>query len=851
MVFVTQKKKTIIATLIGVVFVAGFVIRFAYAEYYNSCGSTGSFFSLNWGRSNCGGEYPSPSQPDFTSNSNDVTVANDGVTLSNTIELGGDDTLRITAPSFTIAAGAGGSLNINGGTVTISDGGNLINENDGNLSSSGLLYQSGTFQITYGSVTNGDPTYLAFTSAELPFTPSQQTSHHSYNFNVLTIATSPWSLSGEHPPELTIDSMTGTISAGSEIIGDETGILYVSGTVSSGSATQAISYTLDDITNPTITALDASSNTYSIGDIVTITVMFSEPVSLSGGEPNLTLSNGESATYSSGSGSSEWYFTYTVAEGDGDSLDLNVTDSNLSANIYDTGNNSVTSPSMPSSPNTLAENADVVIDANGPQVSSITSDTPDGTYTEGQIINIQVTFTEPISTTGSATLSFTSGGTSATASAVDGDTATFSYTVGSGEATSDLDVTGINDYYVIADVAGNVMGAETLPVNPSYTLAGTKNIVIESGNNTPPVEVPLVQSLTPVTEDGTYGVGEQILFDVDFSENVYVTGTPVIDLNSGGTAEFVSVSGDTMRFSYTVVEGDSSNDLDAGGTNAFSLAGGSILDADDNEATLTLPVPGGEGSLSANANIIIDTTVVESGTSGSGGGRSSAPSASRPSDENLSLTITALTGTSVNVAGAHVPDVIVTDEFGYAYKESSESNWKIFTERTNIKTEARFSRMIDTLTCNTTYVFRAFAKNRVGMTHSDFVTVTTPACDAAVEQVAHVASQDENVGETSKTNQLPTVTRVLVCPIFKTLLAPGDTDTEVSRLKVFLNFLFPDLRLNIQSLQYDTDAQVGVKRFQKMYEATILAPLGLIEPTGWWQQASIDQANALLGCGKQ
>lgn len=845
MTFLHRKKKVFLAAL-GALLIIGFVLRVAYAEFYDSCGSVGSFFYLSWQEPGCSASYPNPAQPDFVSNSNDVTISNDGVQLTSPLELGVDDTLNIEAQSFITYPDSGGTLTINGGTLTISNGGNLVIQNDNNDLTGGLRYQVGTFQVTYGSITNHDPSYLSFTEQSLPYTPSQQTSNQGVNFNVLSLATNTWQFSGDYPSELAIDSMTGTISLASDVVGDETGILYVNGTVSGGYATQAISYSLDDATAPSTLSVHASSDTYGIGDTVYISLSFSEPVSISGVTPSLALSNGETATFSSGSGSDTWVFAYTVEAGDGASFDLDVTDAVVGTDVQDTGNNGVSNLSMPGSPNTLAESANVVIDASGPQISSITSDAADANYGDGETINVQVTFVEPISATGNATLSFNSGGTSAIASLIDGDTVTFPYTVVSGESTSDLDVTAINNYEQVADAAGNVMDAGTLPVDQQYTLAGTKNITI----NVSPVDAsgPVVQSIAPATGDGTYGVGEQILFDILFDENVYVSGSPVVSLNSGGTADFVSVSGDTIRFSYVVGAGESSNDLDIDSANALSLNGGSIKDVSDNDAVLTLPDPGQAGSLGANANIVIDTTVVENENSGSGGGRRNTPTASRPSDENLSLTITALTGTSVNVAGAHIPDVIVTDSFGYEYKEVSASNWNTFTERTDVKTEARFSRMVDTLVCDTTYVFRAFAKNRIGMTHSDFITVTTPVCDASAEKLAEVESPTKSSMQTPNTNQLPTVTRVLVCPIFETLLAPGDTDPEVPRLKVFLNFLFPDLRLNIQSLQYDDEAQVGVKRFQKMYESTILAPLSLVEPTGWWYQSSIDQANTLLGC---
>ena len=61
-----------------------------------------------------------------------------------------------------------------------------------------------------------------------------------------------------------------------------------------------------------------------VGETHTITVTWDEAVVVTG-TPALTLSNGASARYTSGTTSTALVFTYTVAEGDSDSNDLGVT----------------------------------------------------------------------------------------------------------------------------------------------------------------------------------------------------------------------------------------------------------------------------------------------------------------------------------------------------------------------------------------------------------------------------------------------------------------------------------------------------------------------------------------------
>ena len=98
-----------------------------------------------------------------------------------------------------------------------------------------------------------------------------------------------------------------------------------------------------------------------------------------------------------------------------------------------------------------------------------------------------------------------------------------------------------------------------------------------------------------------------------FSENVTVTGTPQIELNTGTTDAVVNYAsgsgGTTLTFNYTVSSGQNSSDLDYASTSALALNSGTIKDAAGNNATLTLASPGASNSLGANKALIIDTTV--------------------------------------------------------------------------------------------------------------------------------------------------------------------------------------------------------------------------------------------------
>lgn len=165
-------------------------------------------------------------------------------------------------------------------------------------------------------------------------------------------------------------------------------------------------------------------------------------------------------------------------------------------------------------------------------------------------------------------------------------------------AATTSNFTGVNGttytYQVIStDTAGN-----------SITSACSSALVVDT-------TVPTVTNVTSNKANGSYTVGEVIDVRVTFSENVTVTGTPQIALNTtpGRSASYASGSGTTVLvFNYTVVATDTAADLNYAATNSLTVSSATIRDAAANNATLTLPGTAAAGSLGTNKNIIIDTT---------------------------------------------------------------------------------------------------------------------------------------------------------------------------------------------------------------------------------------------------
>ena len=138
----------------------------------------------------------------------------------------------------------------------------------------------------------------------------------------------------------------------------------------------------------------------------------------------------------------------------------------------------------------------------------------------------------------------------------------------------------------------------------------------------PDISSPIITNISSSTGNGTYGVDDTILVDIDFDEIVNVTGIPQLTLETGSfdsIVNYVSGSGSqTLVFSYRVGPGEISSDLDYININALALNGGTIRDASLNDAILTLPTPGNSGSLGSSNDIVINTSFVIPHSSGGG-----------------------------------------------------------------------------------------------------------------------------------------------------------------------------------------------------------------------------------------
>ena len=342
-----------------------------------------------------------------------------------------------------------------------------------------------------------------------------------------------------------------------------------------GSYATSLADVSDDQVAPTISSVSATDDTYIVGETVSITVTFSEAVTVSGGTPSLVLSNSASATYASGSGTTSLVFTYAVEEGQTDATDLAISSVSLnSATIQDAAGNDAV---LTIGSNDLATGNAVVVDANTPSITAVSI--PDAAMKVGDTVTATITVSgatgETLVLESSTIGGFTLG--SLTKVSDTSYTATFTVTDGGTDVAADA---SIPVSVTLSDPAGNTSSEFTTAIT-----GGSSDAIDANKPDTATITGPA---------DGTYVVDDDLVFTVDFSEAVVVSGTPRLLLSNGAYASYSSsnastdLSAGTLAFVYTVAEGDTdASDLTVA-TNGLQLNGGTIQDAAGNDATLTL-----------------------------------------------------------------------------------------------------------------------------------------------------------------------------------------------------------------------------------------------------------------------
>ncbi len=246
-----------------------------------------------------------------------------------------------------------------------------------------------------------------------------------------------------------------------------------------------------------------------------------------------------------------------------------------------------------------------------PTVLSVSSPTSDvGVKTLGDKIEIIIAFSEAVNVSSDVILDLNSGTTNAIYKSGTGTAnIVFEYTVGAGDYSADLDYSATNS------LSGGTIVATVGGATATRTLATPGAVNSLSDNQTFSVDAqkPTVLSVEKATTPGTAVTiinGGTVDITVTFSENITITGSPRLLLETGSVdhyATYISFSGAKATFRYAVVNGDYSADLNYKGTSSLELNGATIADLNGNTATLTLPFGGTD--LAATSAITVDGVI--------------------------------------------------------------------------------------------------------------------------------------------------------------------------------------------------------------------------------------------------
>jgi uncharacterized repeat protein (TIGR03803 family) len=499
----------------------------------------------------------------------------------------------------TTLASFNGSLNgsVPAGGLIGTVGGNLF----GTTSSGGLNGQGTVFEVT-GSGFRSSNVVVAPTATSITISPSRGDllTNTSVTF---TVAISAAVTVSSNAPSLTLNdggsaAYDAAHSTSTSLVfdytvrsSDSTTSLAVTAIAAHGATiTDALGSAADftsvfpttfsgvevNIPAPTVTSVVALPGTgnQQTGTLITLTVAMTEPVTISGGVPSLSLNDGGSAVYDPAhSSGSELAFDYTAQ----------ATDSTTALAITGFNANAATIQDA------LANNADfsaasvtfaaLAINSILPSVTSIVASPGAGNVTTGSLVTLTAAMTTAVTVSGGVpTLSLNDGG-SATYDPVrsSGQALVFDYTVLSGQTTTALAATAFNaNGAKVADALGN-----------AAVLTGAVATFTGLGVNIPAATV-LSVGASPGT--GNVTSGNLVTLTVTMSKAVTVSaGTPALSLNDSGSATYDpgKSGGTTLVFDYFAQPGQTTTALAVTGlnTNGSMIQDSTGITADFSGAT--------------------------------------------------------------------------------------------------------------------------------------------------------------------------------------------------------------------------------------------------------------------------
>ena len=209
----------------------------------------------------------------------------------------------------------------------------------------------------------------------------------------------------------------------------------------------------------------------------------------------------------------------------------------ITGTIADSAGNALSTANLPET------FAGVSIDTTTPSVSSVSATA--GDYDAGKALTLTLNMSEAVNVTGTPTLTLNDGGTASYTGGTGTNALTFSYTVGAGQNTAGLAVTGITG--TIADLAGNALSTANLPETFTGVIVDTTTPVVSTRGEPP---------------RGDYDAGKALTLTLNMSAAVNVTGDPDADPQRRRHRHLCWGTGtNTLTFSYTVGAGQNTAGL--------------------------------------------------------------------------------------------------------------------------------------------------------------------------------------------------------------------------------------------------------------------------------------------------
>lgn len=246
----------------------------------------------------------------------------------------------------------------------------------------------------------------------------------------------------------------------------------------------------------------------------------------------------------------------------------------------------------------------IVLDSTAPTITSVSSDKANGTYGEGEVIDIDVTFSEAVTSTGNITVTLETGTVDRTCTftVTNSTTGTCNYTVQGGDVSADLTVSSISG--TIADQASNAMASFTIANN----LAANKALVIDTSG---PTLSSISSSPSSTTSTITWTTDELSSSIVDYGlTNSYGTSTVETDTSPRVTSHEVALSDlvACTTYNYRVKSNDATSNLTTGSNNTFTTTGctGSATVVEETQEVIPTATGGTKSLHSSGKGIALD-----------------------------------------------------------------------------------------------------------------------------------------------------------------------------------------------------------------------------------------------------